>query len=248
MVSDDVEALVVGGMNLGEADRIVYLLSDGFGRTRAVARGARKSKKRFAGMLDPGCHIRLTRRGRQGSLASITDIELVRAPRHAREDLDRIALLAYGCEICASLAAEEEPAPRQYGLLQTWLLLLEGAQTPGVSVRVALEAKALTFAGFTPALVQCSRCGLPLEDPCVFDPESGGGLHQRCGSGQVLRAEVLRTIEALRRTPMRDLVDNPVDVPTKEVWLMSNFIRYQLGRGLKSRALLEDLAQMNPRR
>jgi DNA repair protein RecO (recombination protein O) len=242
------EAVVVGGLNIGEADRIVYLLSAGFGRTRAVARGARKSKKRFAGKLDPGCRLHVTTRGGRTGLSSITDVELVDAPHRAREDLDRIALLAYGCEICSSLAAEEEPSPRQYGLLLTWLLLLEGEVTPGPLVRVALEAKALTFAGFTPALTRCSRCGLALDDPCVFDPESGGGLHQRCGSGRVLPAETLRTIEALRRTPMRDLVDNPVEVPTQDRWLMSNFIRYQLGRGLKSRGLLEDLAQMNPQR
>ena len=242
------EAIVVGGLDVGEADRILYLLSGQLGRTRAVARGARKSKKRFAGKVDLGCRVQLSTRGRRGGLPAITDIELLSGPRYAREDLDRIALLTYGCEICASLAVEENPSPKLFGLLATWLLLLEGEGTPGSIVRIALEAKALTFAGLTPALQSCARCGQALDDPAVFDVDGGGGLHQRCGGGQAVRVQTLFAFDRWRRTPMRDLVDSDAPSPTEGMWLMSDFIRYQLGRAIRSRGLLEDLAQMAKRR
>jgi len=239
-----VEAIVVGGLDIGESDRIVFLLSDRLGRTRAIARGARKSKKRFAGKLDPGCRLDLTIRKGRGSLASITGIELISGPRYAREDLDRLAFLTYGCEICAALAPEDHATPKLFGLLGVWLLLLEGDITPGSPARIAFEAKALTFAGLTPSLVRCASCGDPLDDPAVFDPESGGGLHSRCGGGRRIATRTLAEFERWRRTPLRDLVDKNTPLRTEEVWVLSDFIRYQLGRALKTRALLEDLARM----
>jgi len=243
-----VEGIVVGGLEIGEADRIVYLLSDTQGRHRAVARGARSSKKRFAGKLDPGCRLELTTRGRRGGLPTITHLELVSGPRRAREDLDRLALLTYACEICGSLATEHQPAPKLFGLLATWLLLLEGPVTPAVPARIALEAKALTFAGLTPALGRCAACGQALDDPAVFDADAGGGMHQHCGAGRSISCGSLARFEAWRRTPMRELVDSDEQVATKEGWLLSDFIGHQLGRQLRSRGLLEDLARMASRR
>ena len=135
-------------------------------------------------------------------------------------------------------------APKLYGLLGVWLLTLESDGVPGLAARIGLEAKALTFAGLTPALLTCVACGQPLDDPCVFDPESGGGLHARCGGGKSVSAALLAQFDVWRRTPTRSLVDSEVRVRTEEMWLLSDFIRHHLGRALKTRGLLEDLAQM----
>ncbi len=242
------EAIVVGGIDIGEADRVVYLLSAEDGRSRAVARAARKSKKRFAGKLDPGCRLELHIRKGRGSLPSINSAELITSPRFAREDLDRIALLTYGCEICAALAPEHHAAPKLFGLLCVWLLILEGEEVVGTTARIALEAKALTFAGLTPSFLRCASCGQDLDDPAVFDPENGGGVHARCGGGRRIAAQTLAMFDQWRRTPLRELVDSPAAVGTEELWLVSDFIRHHLGRAIRTRGLLEDLAQMHVRR
>lgn len=235
------EAVVVGTFDLGEADRIVRLLSAERGRTAALARGARSSRRRFAGLFEPGHRVRLELRSGRGELPLVAGADLVAAPRRAREDLDRLALLAYGCELCAALAPEHHPAPQLHKLLTVWLDGLEAEACPGVATRLALEAKALTFAGLAPALLRCAACGEPLDAPAVFDAESGGALHARCGGGRPVRPEDLRALEALRRTP---LAGTPgLEAPAAVAWLLSDFARHQLGHDLRSRRLLEDLAR-----
>jgi len=232
------EAVVIGTVDLGEADRIARLLSPDQGRWSVMVRRARASRKRFAGLLQTGNQVVLhTHRGR-GQLPVLSSGDLARGPRRARADLDRIALLAYGCELCAALAPEHHPAHRLYRLLVTWLDLLEGEALPGEASRMALEAKALTFAGLTPALVRCARCGGPVEDPMVFDPEAGGALHSRCGGGRAVSTHQLLTLEALRRTP---LAATPSAQAPPVRWLLSDFTQHQLGRPLRSRGLLEGL-------
>jgi len=232
-VEDDV--VVVGRHDLGESDRIVRLVTRAHGRVDAVARGARRSRKRFAGALDPGTRgVARWTKGR-GDLATLLDLSEVRGVRRAREDWDRRALLAYGCEVVAVLCGPA-PEPRLHRLLVAWLDLLEGEAAPGVASRVALEGKALTFAGTAPSLTTCPRCGEPLAGTVRFDAEAGGGVHGGCGTGPAVQATSLAVLEALRRTP---LVDTPSRaVPPAAWWVLSDFVRYQTGSPLRSRASL----------
>jgi DNA repair protein RecO (recombination protein O) len=234
-----VEGIVVGSVDLGEADRIVRLLTAEEGRLSVLVRNARSSRKRFAGVTELGTRI-LAHRGRgRGSLIPLTDAERLGGPDRARTQLERIALLAYGCELCASLAPEGAAAEKLYGLLAAWLDALEGDRAPDDAARIALEAKALTFAGLTPALVRCAVCGERVDDPAVFDPEAGGALHARCGGGRPVPAEQLVAFEAWRRVPTFDVVGQPV--PPAVRWLLSDFVQHQLGRALTSRAWLATL-------
>ena len=47
------EAIVLRTQKLGEADRIITLLTRTHGRVRAVAKGLRKPGSRFGGRLEP---------------------------------------------------------------------------------------------------------------------------------------------------------------------------------------------------
>ena len=234
--------IVVGGLDLGEADRIVRFLSADQGRSAAVVRNARSSRKRFAGRLDPGTRLGVSLRKGKGSLPVVTELDQVAAPDKARRDLDRLTLLMYGCEVCAALAPEHHPAPRLTRLLEVWLDLLEGELTPGHAARQALEGKALTFAGLTPALTVCAGCGGAVGQGGQLDWEAGGVVHAHCGTGRAVAADALLPLERLRRTALAEVVDNRLAAGTGEVvWLLSDFIAWQLGRPLRTRALLEEV-------
>lgn len=234
-----IQAVVVGAVDLGEADRIMRLLTPDRGRLSVVARRVRSSKRRWVGVFDVGNEVRVRTHRSKGSLASVAEAEVVRSPRLARADLERVALLAYGCEICASLAPEEFEAGKLFRLLTTWLEVLEGSDAPKSASRVALEAKALTFAGFSPRLVRCGRCGEPARDPLVFDAEAGGVLHQHCGAGATILAENAALFEGLRRTPLSQTVGR--QLPNGARFTLTDFVEYQLARGLRSRSLISEL-------
>jgi DNA repair protein RecO (recombination protein O) len=240
-----VDAIVVGRSDLGESDRIIRLLTETHGRVSAVARGARRSKKRFAGSLDPGTRLTVTLRKGRGELATLTQATVRRAPNRARTDLYRIAAMLYGCELTAALAPEGGEAERLYRLLDVWLDVLEDVQTVGTAAQIALEPTALTYAGLCPALVHCAVCGEPMVLDGHFDDDAGGALHPWCGVGRRVSLSWLQSVETLRRTPLRDTVGQPW---TGSSWLIADFARYHIGHPLKARRLLMDATSgdLNP--
>ena len=158
------EVIVVGTMNLGESDRLVRLLSAHHGRLSAVARRARSSKRRFAGLLDVGTRLEIELRTRRSGLPSLIGAELVRSPARARERLESLTMMAYGCEVISALAPEQASAPKLFRLLTVLLEQLESG-VPSAATRGALEVKALTFAGLTPALPRSPSYSLCLLQP-----------------------------------------------------------------------------------
>lgn len=237
MTADD-SAIVVGRLDYGDHDRIVRFLSASRGRFAVLARGARRGTHSWAPLLEAGVAVRLDLKRGRGPLPLLRDASLIDRPRRAREDLDRLAALTYGVELCAALAPEDHEAPRLHRLLRSWLATVEGDHEPGAAARQALEAKALTFAGLTPALVICPVCGVRLDDPCAFNNEAGGGVHARCAPGRAVHAADLMRLEGLRRTPLADTAGVRPALP---LYLLADFVEWHLGAGIKARPMLEEL-------
>ncbi len=233
--------VVVGRTDLGERDRVVRFLTAEEGRVDLVARGARSSTRRFGGLLELGNRVRVEPIGRRDTLRRVGTVELLGAVDRARSDLERIAFLTYGCEAVAALAGNAIPAPRLTRLLVVWLELLEMDVPIGPSSRLALEGKALTFAGLLPDLHRCARCGEPLTRPAVFHPESGA-LHGDCGRGEDVDPSYLHHLDALRRTP---LFETP-GLESPGGWLLADVIAFHARRPLRSRPLLAGLEEPIP--
>lgn len=239
-----VEGIVLGHVNYGEADRIIRLLTAEEGRISAMARGARRSKKRFAGMLDLGNRVSLQLTTGKGRLPIITEVNLVQGHPHLRRDLDRISQMTYSCELVGSLAREDHPEQKLFGLLNVALVLLNAATMPPTPVfRWGLEAKALTFAGLTPGLRSCMVCEEAFEDDNLrYNPATGGAVHAHCGSGPVLSRAWLAQVENARRTPLADLMDlAPVPGP---LWALHDHLGWHIGHSLKSQSLLARIAEL----
>ena len=85
------EALVLGTVDFGDADRIVTLFTRGHGRLSAFAAGARKSKKRFAGALEAGTHLTARLVTTHGDTCRLDGVDVIRSFHHVRDDLAHIA-------------------------------------------------------------------------------------------------------------------------------------------------------------
>lgn len=232
---------MVGGTDFGETDRIVRFLTPSSGRVSAIAKRARTDRKRFRGALDVGSLVEAKLRAGRSSLWVLESATLLNGREGVRADLERIALLAYACDICGSLAREGEPEPRLYGLLETAALLLDAMTgTPSLAFRVGLEAKALTFAGLRPTLSECIHCDEPLDDSVRFHASGGGAAHARCEHlGETATLPWLSAVESARRTPLRQLID--VSLPAGPRWALADAITAHIGRPLKSQSVLHAL-------
>jgi DNA repair protein RecO (recombination protein O) len=154
------EGIVLRTHKLGEADRIITLLTRRNGRVRAVAKGVRRTTSRFGARLEPFTHVDLQiYEGR--SLDVITQAETVRPYGEPfAADYPRYTAGTAMLETAERLTpVEKEPALRQF------LLLVGGLRTLGEVAhdpRMVLDAfllRSLAVAGYAPALEECARCG-----------------------------------------------------------------------------------------
>lgn len=174
------EAIVLRTHKLGEADRIITLLTRHHGRIRAVAKGVRRTTSRFGSRLEPFTHVDLQlAEGR--NLDIITQAETL-SPFSAGlgADYDRYTAGTVMLETADRLVMEEkEPALQQFLLLVGGLrVMAAGERQPG-QVLDSYLLRSLAVAGYAPSFEHCARCGL--EGPHRwFNPSMGGVLCTTC--------------------------------------------------------------------
>ena len=132
-------AVVLRTYKLGEADRIVVLLTAENGKVRAVAKGVRKTTSRFGARLEPMSHVRLLLyRGRE--LDIVSQAESVEPLAPLLGDLDRASQGMAVLEAADQLALEREPNPELYRMLVGVLRTIADAAEPARRAGVLLEA------------------------------------------------------------------------------------------------------------
>lgn len=167
---------------LRESDLLVVLYTDRHGRVTAVARGARKSRRRFAGALSllVLARYRLGRRPR-GELWGLESAEVVREWTHLASDVVAVAHASYVAELVDALLPTEAPEPRALEIIVAlWDALAAGGPSPG-ALR-AVEIALLDLAGHRPAIDRCAACGGELGPGAVFDPGRGGAICRACAA------------------------------------------------------------------
>jgi DNA repair protein RecO (recombination protein O) len=175
------QGVVLRTYRLGEADRIVVLLTQGEGKVRAVAKGVRKTKSRFGGRLEQFSHVDLSLyRGRE--LDIITQAEVVNPFRFLRDDYDRVVAGAAMLEAVDQVAQEREPAVRVFLLLVRALRALDGEPGEPAVVLDAFLLKLMALEGYRPMLAECAGCGRHSELR-AFSAVRGGALCASCRNG-----------------------------------------------------------------
>ncbi len=195
------EAVVVLRQEHGEADRLVVLLTRDHGKLHALARGARRSQKRFGGCLELGSRIEvvLNDNGRGGWL-HLEEAHLLDGHQHINSDLLRIAQMAYSCELAAALVAEGQTEKLVFDELVKILATLDQRSLASEDVR-AYELVLLSIAGFAPQLTCCVTCGNRRSTHWFIDPERGGIVCQACANVSqsiALDSEALMLLRALQ--------------------------------------------------
>lgn len=174
------EGVVLRTQKLGEADRIITLLTREHGRVRAVGKGVRRTSSRIGARLEPFMRVDVQLYiGR--SLDIVTQVETVEAyARPLAIDYQRYTAGTAMLETAERFTAEErEPAVQQYHLLVGGLhALATRAHDPGL-VLDAFLLRSLAVAGYAPSFDTCVRCDLPGPHG-FFAIGSGGIVCQEC--------------------------------------------------------------------
>jgi len=234
------DALVLRLHKLGEADRIVTMLTRRNGRVRAVAKGIRRTTSRFGARLEPFTHVDVQIwQGR--SLDVVSQVETIApygasiAPHYARYTAASAIV-----ETAERLTAEErEPALRLFLLTTGALRSLAAGEHDAGLVLDAYLLRAMAFAGWAPALEACAVCGAPGAHR-AYAVAAGGAVCQPCrppGAASPASASLVLLQDLLAGNwPGADAT--PPAVRREASGLVAAHLQWHLERGLRSLAMV----------
>ncbi len=229
--------VVLRTYKLGEADRIVVILTAERGKVRAVAKGVRKTKSRLGGRLEPLSHVSLLMYEGRGELDLVSQVEAIDSIAPLLSDLDRLTQALAVAEAIDQLALDREPAPHLYRMLVGVLRTLE--TNPSPLVVPAFFWKLMAAEGSRPELDGCVRCGEE-QGLVAFDMEEGGVLCRSCRRGVAISADALRLTRMILGGRMNEAFAEPASPVTAEVsHLAMTSFEHLIERRLRSIAVFE---------
>lgn len=173
-----VQGIVLHGIRLGEADRIVSVFTQSHGRVRGVAKGVRKSRSRFGGRLDAFTHVDLMLYKGRSDLDVITQAEILSRPKRLRADYTAFCAASAMADAVERTTPEREANVRLFLLLRSGLEALEGGAEDPTLLAYAFLAKLASMGGHHPTLAVCVECGSHAR--VAFSLDRGGAVCGRC--------------------------------------------------------------------
>jgi DNA repair protein RecO (recombination protein O) len=239
------EAVVLRTHKLGEADRIITMLSRHRGKIRGVAKGVRRTTSKFGARLEPFSHIDL-QLAVGHTLDVITQVESLDAfGDRLSDDYPAYTAGQVMLETADRLVVEEsEPALQQYLLLVAALRALNlgtsDGHRPPTLILDSYLLRALAVAGYAPSFSDCARCGI-VGPHRAFSPALGGVVCERCRPAGAARPapETLALLGALlegRWGDTRQVLDR---VAREASGMTAAFVAWHLDRSLRSMAHVE---------
>jgi DNA repair protein RecO (recombination protein O) len=229
-------AVVLRTYKLGEADRIVVLLTEEHGKIRAVAKGVRKTMSKFGARLEPMSHVKLLlAQGRELDIVSQAEAVETLAPMMV--DLDHLTSGMAVLEAADQMSLEREPQPHLYRMVVGALRTI--GERSGPLVVPAFYWKLLAAEGVAPELDACVRCGE--ESPLVaFDMDQGGVLCRACRTGAPLSEDALELMRMILGGRLNDALAVPASSTTHEVAShATRALEHHIERRLRTVAMFE---------
>lgn len=242
------EAVVLQRQWLGESNALVTLFCEKLGKIKAVAPGARKSKRRFLGCLDFFSRITVWMVDKGDRMPRLEEAVLLDSHEPLKADLWSIGQAGYFSELVAALIAERDPSVELYRTLNRILSLLDINHLTPIEMRY-FELDVLSLTGFGPDFLSCINCNCVSSKVWGFESSQGGVLCASCAQDLRVSAQIqevsLQTLEVLRELQQGRFPQCKTDSQTMNVLrnLLCRLIDYHVGYPLKSRNFLLQLAR-----
>lgn len=243
---------VLRTLSYSESDLIVTFYSHDFGKFKGIAKGAKRSKKRFANVFEPFSltDIIFTRKNRD-MLAFIEACEIVDHYHAVRQDMEKTLIASYFIDLMDHFSPEGKKNEKMFELLQVFLDML-GREKSSDSIVRFFEMRLLKLAGFEPALERCIVCKTPVTNGSsyYFHAHEGGIKCSACAKPQryeetvsagAVRALLLGKDMDIDKIKLFTLTDS---LARESRGILVGFIHHVLGREVKSLKVLEQVRKL----
>jgi DNA repair protein RecO (recombination protein O) len=230
------DAVVLRTHKLGEADRIITLLTKHHGQVRAVAKGVRRTSSRFGSRLEPFMVVDL-------QLVSGRSLDIVTQAvakgaygTSIASDYGRYTVAAAMTETAEKLTdVDAESGTAQYSLLVGALAALSRSEHPAELILDSYLLRALATGGWAPSFTDCARCGAAGPHDAFSAPLGGVVCPQCRPPGSPAPAPETVILLAALLSGDWATADSSASVHRREAaGLVAAYLQWHLERALKS--------------
>jgi DNA repair protein RecO (recombination protein O) len=247
-------AILLRCVDYGDADLILTLFSHAHGKIGVIAKHAKKSRKRFSGVLELFSNLSIQcRTRRQGGLAVLEEAQIIEPYAALREHILKTAYASYWAELVMVWTEDDQPLAPLYHLLCYALGELNAGRQVDAQLNLAFQMRFMALAGLCPNLNYCCVCRTSLENFKVtaagFDLPRGGVCCHDCDQPHDLALCLSRgTIKQLQWIAEGDLarigrIRFSTAALNEAQHFLEAFVPYHLGREPRS---LKFLRQIRP--
>ena len=248
-------AIMLRATDHGDYDKIITLFTLKHGKVSLIAKGAKKSIKRFSGVLELFSVLDVIwARGR--GLPVLQEAMVVSPFEKIRTSITWTAYASCWCELVYTWMEPGQKQPSVYKLLEHQLAQLNAGGLSEEVLHIAFQLRFMAMNGFKPSFERCSACALPLDQfqhPAVpFDVRRGGVLCEKCGPGKPGHLKLsMGTIKPLcwvLNAPLERLnrVRFSRQAIEESLGMLDVFVPYHLGKETKSVKFLKQLSSGLP--
>ncbi len=166
------EGLIIREQNIGEQDKLVFALTKSNGVIKAFVRGAKNIKNQKCASTSLLSYSRLTiYKGRDSYI--IGDAQPIRIFSKLRNDVKKMCLAQYFCELALTICPREQKSDEFLSLILNSLYLLGEGKRSAELIKPCFEMRLASMAGYMPDLRMCRGCGEYCPEKMFFLPRLG---------------------------------------------------------------------------
>ncbi|MGA2285784.1 MAG: DNA repair protein RecO [Dehalococcoidia bacterium] len=242
--------IVLRQRRLGEADKIVTILTPNLGKLDAVAKGVRRPRSKLAGHVEPLTYTSfMLARGRE--LDIVTQAQMLEVFPSLRDDLERTGRALYAAELVERFTPERQESYPVFRLLLETLRRLATEARLDMTVRF-FEMRLLGHLGYQPQMEECVLCGAALKPVTNgWSAEAGGVLCPACAArapmSRPLSVNALKVMRLLQKSSFAEVmrVHTAPELESEIERHLREYVLYVLERDVRSARFLETLRR-NP--
>jgi DNA repair protein RecO (recombination protein O) len=244
--------IVLKNVDFGESDRIVTLYSPDMGRFSAIAKGAKRSQKRFVNKLEEFSLLDISYRpAKHNRLHFLNEAELKEAFLSLRADWQRYCPAMLANELVLRFTGEHDPDSRIFSLLHWLLESLHHGASP-LSAVVFFHLHLLGACGYRPRLEHCAACSCSPDKnrglSFALQPGNGTLLCSRC-SGNAARSRFTLSLQSLKflqtaqgmTTKQMHRLQMPENVTSECLYVLYSYSKYLLQCDIHSWSFLSQI-------
>jgi len=243
---------VLRKVDFGDYDLVITFFTLKEGKITAIAKSAKKSTKRFAGILELFSVLNVVySTGRRKGLPVLQEATLKYPFSSIRTSMLKTAYASYWAQLINEWMESGQKQVEIYELFQYMLRKLDSCQTSEAALSILFQMKFITLSGLAPNLGQCSVCHIEVEKlketRVQFDFAKGGILCDGCASKTSRKTFLSKgIIKQLLWIEKGDLVKAvrvrfSSDALKEGLEFLETFVPYHLGKEPRSLKFLQQI-------